>query len=270
MKDIIPWKEEAWDAFLTKFWDNRKEGEDIITYTANDLEPFLKKYSKSGQGEIRIFHYEHEKIKAVKRRDIVKIPITRKSWAITKSPQKINFTEPSILKQIGSERQLTDGMVAGIRDTLNKSSNPGETTLLAIANHMGIISDFYEMKDDGILFTGGRQNAGIHFVVGIHDIDMRKGQIEIDGGFEWPDTIVVVEIKSSFKQADFDTNQALLPMLKWKKAVTNKKVYSLVLLAETKKDVLEYRAYDLEQDTIYSPLGMKIIRSKKYIINLKI
>lgn len=260
------WKEEAWEAFLTKFWDNRADGLQVVTYTTADLELLLSKYTKSGQGEIRIFHYEHEKISAVKKRDVVKIPITRDSWAITKSPPKINFIEPIEIEILKSN--ITEGMKAGIKDTLDKKTNPGETTLLAIANYSGIISGFYELKENGILFTGGRQKAGIHLVVGVSSVDISKAQIEIDGGFEWAGTIVVAEMKSSFNQKDFDINQALLPMLKWRTLLKDKKVHSLVLLAETSHDEIEYWAYDLEQDTEISPLGMKIIKSKKYIIRL--
>ncbi|MCX6739304.1 MAG: hypothetical protein NT098_04640 [Candidatus Parcubacteria bacterium] len=263
------WKEEAWETFLVKFWDKRPKDVNTVIYTTKDLEPILAKYTKSGQGEIRIFHSGHGKIKAVKKRNIIKIPLTRESWMITNSPPKIYFLEPTDLKEIGiEEKKLTDGMIAGIQETLNESSNPGETTLLAIANHTGVISDFYGMKENGVLFTGGRQKAGIHLIVGVHDFDMSQAQIEIDGGFEWTETVVVVEMKSSFKQKDFDINQALLPMLKWRTLLKDKKVQSLVLFAETKIDKIEYWAYDLEQDNSISPLGMKITRNKKYIVKI--
>ncbi|MFH1188986.1 MAG: hypothetical protein V1652_04055 [bacterium] len=160
-------------------------------------------------------------------------------------------------------------MIAGIKETMSTKTNPGETTLLAIANHAGIIADFYNLKEKGVLFTGGRQKAGIHIIVGVNDVDMEKAQIEIDGGFEWPDTVVIVEMKSSFIQNDFDINQALLPMLKWEKLLKNKKVYSLVLLSETNKTGIEYWAYDFIHDISESNIGMRISRSKKYILEIK-
>ena len=121
-----------------------------------------------------------------------------------------------------------------------------------------------------MLFTGGRQRAGIHLVVGTKDIDMTKAQIEIDGGFEWPKTVVIVEMKSSFVQNNFDINQALFPMLKWEKLLKDKKVYSLVMLAETNMNGIEYRLYDFAHDISSSNIGMKITRSKKYIIEIAI
>ena len=73
-------------------------------------------------------------------------------------------------------------------------------------------------------------------------------------------------MKSSFLQPDFDTNQALIPMLKWGKLLINKKVHSLVLLAETNKEGIEYWAFDLEHNADGMNTEMKIVRSKKYIL----
>ncbi len=263
------WKEEAWETLLQKIWDRRPKNIDSVEYTKADLDAILSKYTKSGQGEIRIFHSSSKEVEAVKKRGVVKIPLSRSSWKIIKSPPKIIFKEPSQGGKFKILNELTEGMIAGIKDTMALNSNPGETTLLAIANHVGLIADFYDLTEKGILFTGGRQKAGIHLVVGAKDIDMTKAQIEIDGGFEWPKTVVIVEMKSSFMQNNFDVNQALLPMLKWKKLLKNKKVYSLVLLAETNKTGIEYWAYDFIRDTSLSSIGMKISKSKKYILEIK-
>ena len=263
------WKEEAWETLLKKIWDSRPKGVDAVEYTKSDLDPILSKYTKSGQGEIRIFHSGSKKVEAVKKREVVKIPLSRSSWKIIKSPPNINFKEPEQGGKFVVINKLTEGMIAGIKETMTLSSNPGETTLLAIANHSGIIADFYDLKEKGVLFTGGRQKAGIHLVIGAKDIDMTRAQIEIDGGFEWPETVVIVEMKSSFTQNDFDINQALLPMLKWEKLLKNKKVYSLVMLAETNKNGIEYWAYDFVHDVSQSSIGMKIAKSKKYILEIK-
>lgn len=268
MKKSNSWKEEAWESFLKKFWDERPSGVNFVEYSKDDLEPMLAKYTKSGQGEIRIFHYEHEKVSAVKERGVAKIPLTRTSWALVKRPKELIFEEPKKGGLFHSTKPLTLGMIKGIKDTFNTSANPGETTLLAIANRAGIIADFYSLKNEGVLFTGGRQKAGVHIVLGANSVDMTKAQIEIDGGYEWSDDVVIAEMKSSFKQSEFDTNQALLPMLKWKNILKDKNVYALVLLAQTKNGFLEYWAYDLQQDPETMPFGMKIKNSKKYIIQV--
>ena len=263
------WKEDAWEALLKKIWDNKTKDADTAEYDKSDLDPILSKYTKSGQGEIRIFHSSSRSINALKKRGVVKIPLSRSSWKIIKSPPSIDFKEPKFGGTFKVVNKLTEGMLAGIKETMALSANPGETTLLAIANHVGIISDFYDLPRPGVLFTGGRQKAGIHLVVGTKDIDMTRAQIEIDGGFEWPETIVIVEMKSSFIQNDFDINQALLPMLKWENLLKSKKVNSLVLLAEPHKRGIEYWAYDLVHDVSKSSIGMKIFKSKKYILEIK-
>lgn len=262
------WKEDAWETFLQKVWDNRKKGIDSVEYTKSDLDPILSPYTKSGQGEIRIFHSGSKKIEAVKKRGIVKLPISRNTWKIIKSPPNVDFNRPKDGGKFKMLNGLTEGMLAGIIDTTKIKSNPGETTLLAIANHTGVIADFYGLKEVGVLFTGGRQKAGIHLIVDSQDIDMSKAQIEIDGGFEWAKTVVIVEMKSSFKQKDFDINQALLPMLKWEGLLKNKKVHSLVMLAETNERGIEYWAYDFIHDNLGSNVGMKIVKSKKYILEI--
>jgi len=269
MKKGNSWKEEAWEALLKEIWDNKPKDVDTIEYTKSDLDPILSKYTKSGQGEIRIFHSGSKRMEAIKKRGVVKIPLSRSSWKIIKSPPNIDFKEPKKGGEFRPINSLTEGMLAGIKETMVSSANPGETTLLAIANHVGIIADFYSLKEEGVLFTGGRQKAGIHLVVGTKNIDMTKAQIEIDGGFEWPQTVVIVEMKSSFNQSHFDVNQALFPMLKWEKLLMNKKVYSLVMLAETNKNGIEYWAYDFVHDISESTIGMKIAKSKKYILDIR-
>lgn len=268
MTNSNSWKEQVWEIFLEKFWDNRPKGKDIIEYTKGDLEPLLEKYTKSGQGEIRTFHYEHEKVNAVKKRGVAKIPLTRTSWALVKRPNELIFKEPKDGGFFIPTKPLTQGMIKGIKNTLNTFANPGEATLLAIANHSGIIADFYSLQNEGVMFTGGRQGAGVHVVIGANNIDMTKAQIEIDGGYEWANDVVIAEMKSSFRQSEFDTNQALLPMLKWRKILKEKNVYALVLLAETRNDFIEYWAYDLKQDPEHVPFGMMIKKSKKYLIRV--
>jgi hypothetical protein len=262
------WREEAWELFLLKFWDKRKSGVDTIEYSKEDLEPILAKYQKSGQGEIRIFHYGCEKVNAFKKRSISMIPLTRHKWKIILREEFLKFEKPTDELIFSPKNKLTDGMLMGVKDTMSQKVNPGETTLLAIAKHSGIIADFYDLKDEGVLFTGGRQRAGIHLIVGSHEVDMTKAQIEIDGGFEWSNTVVIAEMKSSFDQDNFNINQALIPMLKWRALLPNKKVYSLVLLAETSSRGIEYRAYDLVHDERSLSNKMEISRSKKYILEI--
>ncbi|MDB5264502.1 MAG: hypothetical protein JWN64_73 [Parcubacteria group bacterium] len=260
------WKEEAWDTLLKKLWDNRAEGVTSVVYTKADLNPILSQYTQSGQGEIRIFNSSSNGLNALKLRGVKKIPLTRDSWRIVERPAAIELNEPSEGGKFTAQQELTAGMIAGIDESMRHRSNPGETTLLAIANHIGIIADFYNLKDKGVLFTGGRQKAGIHLVVGDAELDMTKAQIEIDGGFEWRDSVVIAEMKSSFKQKDFDVNQALIPMLKWQKLLVAKKVYSLVMLAQTNRTGIEYWAYDFAHEG--KGIGMKISKSKKYLVEI--
>jgi hypothetical protein len=268
MTRINSWREDAWEDFLTKFWDNRPEGIDSVLYTTDDLESILKKYTKSGQGEIRIFHYGHEKVTAVKKRGVVKIPVSRKSWKIVKKRENLSLDEPSRGGVFEIKQPLTEGMILGIKETFNLKTNPGETTLLAIANHAGIIEDFYNLRNHGVLFTGGRQRAGITLNINGESVDMSKAQIEIDGGFEWPDFVVIVEMKSSFRQENFDINQAVIPYLKWKNILKNKTVKSLVLLAQTRNNSIEYWAYDIGDISNKEGIKAKVNMSKKYLIKL--
>jgi hypothetical protein len=262
------WREEAWEILLQKIWDERDPGTESVVYNKSDLDPILSKYTKSGQGEIRIFNSYSGKVRALRDRKLVKIPLTRSSWMLIKGPETvIEFKEP-----MGGDfvvtNPLTDGMKAGIASSMTRNTNPGETTLLAIANHIGIIADFYNLDSSGVLFTGGRQAGGTHLFIGKQDIDTSKAQIEIDGGFEWPYTAVIAEVKSSFKQEAFDINQALIPMLKWQQLLPHKKVYSMILLAETNSKGIEYWAYDFLVDTTKSVLEVRLTKSKKYQINL--
>lgn len=259
------WKEEAWENFLKKFWDNRADGVSIVGYTKEDVEKFLKKYTRSGQGEIRIFHYGHEKVGAVKKRRVSIIAQSRNSWALVLEPKRLVFKKPTQGGDFTPKTSLTEGMLQGVRETFNTSANPGETTLLAIANHIGLISDFYGLESRGVIFTGGRQRAGVHIVINGVDLDISQAQIEIDGGLEWDEAAVIVEMKSSFSQEAFSVKQAFVPLLKWQKLLSAKKVYSMVLLAETIPEGIEYWAYDLVPASNDS-VDMNISKSKRYSI----
>lgn len=262
------WREEAWEEFLQEFWDKREKGVESILYTTKELNSILKKYTKSGQGEIRIFHYGSEKILAVQKRGVVKIPVSRNTWKIIKKQNSFIFNQPIKGGLFIPKNELTEGMFLGVKETMNVSSNPGETTLMAIANHTGIIEDFYALEEQGVLFTGGRQKAGVTLTINGETLNMSKAQIEIDGGFEWPNFVVIVEMKSSFKQNNFDINQAMIPYLKWKNILKNKTVKNLVLLAETKAKSIEYWAYDIKDISDSNGVKVEIGMSKKYIINI--
>jgi hypothetical protein len=259
------WKEDAWEELLKKVWDVRGDKK-VVEYTKSDLDPILSKYTKSGQGEIRIFNSSSSTLKALQKRNVCKLPITRSKWVLFESPPKITFTEPIEGGDFKPSASLTQGMVEGIRETFGTVSNPGETTMLAIAKQAGIISDFYNLDKHGVLFTGGRQKAAVKIHIGETVIDMTSAQIEIDGGFEWPEDVVIVEMKSKFNQAAFDTNQAIVPLLKWKNKLQSKKVHSLVLLAETFKQGIEYWAYDIICGS--SDVEGVVSKSKKYRISL--
>lgn len=259
------WQEEAWEILLKRLWDTRGDKK-IIEYTKEDLDPILSKYTKSGQGEIRVFNYSSCNLEALKKRNVSKLPLSRSKWILFEAHPKINFKEPIEGGLFIVTKPLTEGMVSGIKETLNIKSNPGETTMLAIAKQSGLISDFYNLSNDGVLFTGGRQKASLKIYIGDQSINISSALIEIDGGFEWPNDVVIVEMKSKFSQPAFDTNQALIPLLKWKNILKNKNVYSLVLLAETNSKGIEYWAYDISLGK--SDVEGVVSKSKKYFIEI--
>lgn len=259
------WQEEAWEILLKRLWDTRGHKK-FVEYTKEDLDPILSKYTKSGQGEIRVFNYGSGNIEALKKRGVSKLPLTRSRWILFEAQQKIDFKEPIEGGRFIATKPLTEGMIAGIKETLNTKSSPGETTLLAIAKQSGLISDFYKLSEDGVLFTGGRQKAALKIHIGDQSIDMTSALIEIDAGFEWPDDVVIVEMKSRLTQSSFDTNQALIPLLKWKNILTDKNVYSLVLLAETNPKGIEYWAFDISLGK--SDVEGIVSKSKKYVIGV--
>lgn len=261
------WKEEAWEEFLSQYWDKRKKGAEFVEYGKDELSPILEKYTKSGQGEIRIFHSGHIRCEAVRKRGVMELPVSRNEWVLVKVPPNINFETPTDAVILFPKRELTTGMLAALT---NRKSTPGETTMLAVARHAGILEDFYGLENEGVMFTGGRQSAdGCHIIINDESLDLSKAQIEIDGGFEWAKKIVIVEVKSSLNQKNFEINQALMPLLKWRNLVPTKNVHSMVLLCSLRADEIAYHAYDLVPDTTTSAIGMRVVKSKKYILKFK-
>jgi hypothetical protein len=270
MKNKLSWRESAWEKFLKDKWDNRPKNTDLVKYTKQEVESYLKEYTRSGQGEIRIFHYDHEKVSAVSKRGVKMIPLSRNEWILIGNSFSIDLPNPYEKKIFHPKIDLTDGMIAGIKETMAEKSNPGETTLLSIANHIGIISDFYEVEGKGVLFTGGRQKAGVHVIINSERVDISKAQIEIDGGFEWSNVIVIVEMKSSFQKISVNISQVAIPILKWRTLLPHKEVRSLILLAETNKEGIEYRAYDISFGDLKNSFSGRIEKSVLYKVPIRI
>ncbi|MTB36810.1 type II restriction enzyme [Streptococcus uberis] len=155
-------------------------------------------------------------------------------------------------------------------DVDNISSEANAINVLQIS---GILEDFLELDPDDKLYAtfNGRMSSGIFSfyvdtVRGIpRKIDVNKAQVEIDGGFESDDYLVILEAKNVLHK-DFHIRQLYYPYRLWETKVNKpiklifsiytNKIFRLLEFAFTNKDdyssieLIKSKNYSLEDTTI--------------------
>ena len=151
-------------------------------------------------------------------------------------------------------------------ESLDANNITNENTAILAASISGILEDFLQ-TDKNIMTLSSRMGTGeFSFYVERKEnkpieINVRKAQIEIDGGFENSDSIVLVEAKNVLNE-DFNIRQLYYPLRTWSQKL-KKPIRNLFLIYVNKTFFLfEYRFKDLNNFS-----SIELVKSGAYILN---
>lgn len=246
---------DAWQILLDKY-DIKKEIESngIFKITASQIkevrEPrLMAKWDSSEQLP-----------KSLKKNRINILPDSRSSYVL--SDFILYETLPELTEQIQNMQNVTLPELETI-DIENITSEANAINVLQIS---GILEDFLELDHTEILYStfDGRMSSGtFDFTINtdrqiLRTVEVDKAQIEIDGGFESENYVVILEAKNVLHE-DFHIRQLYYPYRLWESKVN--KPIRLIFSIYTNKvfRLMEYRF--VEKDNYSS---IELVRTRNY------
>lgn len=196
--------------------------------------------------------------KVFKTNDLGILPIDNGEYAIG------NFKLYQQLPKIKLE-SIKEMNLPGFLTTIDPDNIYSEANALHAANAAGILKDF--TGSDLIETISGRMRQDA-FQLSIknsinntkYNLDVKKPQIEIDGGYESKDHVVLIEAKNKLSE-DFIIRQLYYPMRYWANR-THKKIRNLFMVYDNSVFTL----YEYNFDDIFDYNSLKLIKSKNYSI----
>lgn len=152
-------------------------------------------------------------------------------------------------------------------DTIDPIDIKAESTMLNAASVSGMIADLFGERKDEIVQTvsGRRSTKQFSFDVknkrsaGNYTLNVENSQMEIDGGFETPDKLILFEAKNNTTDS-FLIRQLYYPYQLWAKEL-NKKVVPVFL--QYANETFNFSVFEFEDDNNYNSL--KLTERKNYI-----
>lgn len=151
-------------------------------------------------------------------------------------------------------------------ETIDVDNITSEANAINILQISGILEDFLELNSDDVLYGtfDGRMSSGkFDFKVNtvrkiLREVKVDRAQVEIDGGFESDEYVVILEAKNVLHE-DFHIRQLYYPFRLWENKVT--KPIRLIFSIYTNKifRLMEYRFTEKEN---YS--SIELVQTKSY------
>lgn len=152
-------------------------------------------------------------------------------------------------------------------ETIDTTDITSESTMLNAANASGMIADLFNENIEEVVQTVSGRMSSKQFSFNIdskdsarnYNIRVENAQVEIDGGFETPDKLILFEAKNNTTNS-FLVRQLYYPYQLWAKQV-NKKVVPVFL--QYANDTFNFSVYEFDDVNDYNSL--KLIERKNYI-----
>lgn len=151
-------------------------------------------------------------------------------------------------------------------ETIDVNNITSEANAINVLQISGILEDFLELNSDDILYGtfDGRMSSGkFDFQVNTirevpREVSVDRAQVEIDGGFESDDYIVILEAKNVLHK-DFHIRQLYYPFRLWDSKVT--KPIRLIFSIYTNK-IFRLMEYKFTEKENYS--SIELVQTKNY------
>ena len=149
-------------------------------------------------------------------------------------------------------------------ESIDYNNITSESTALHCAYISGILHNFTKEEELKPTVSGRMSSSSFDFNInsqkGVLKIIVENSQIEIDGGFEGIESLILIEAKNSISK-DFLIRQVFYPYRLWSNKI-KKKVRSLFLTYTN--GIFHFREYEFADPNHYN--SIKLIKEKKYII----
>lgn len=246
---------DAWQILLDKYdIKNEIESNGVFKITASQIkevrEPrLMAKWDSSEQLP-----------SSLKKNKINILPNSRSSYVLS------DFILYETLPELSERIQNMSTVTLPELETVDIENITSEANAINVLQISGILEDFLELGHGEILygtFDGRMSSGSFKFTVNtnreiLRTIEVDKAQIEIDGGFESEQCIVILEAKNVLHE-DFHIRQLYYPYRLWEAKV--KKPIRLIFSIYTNKifRLIEYRFKDKDN---YS--SIELVRTKNY------
>ena len=255
---------KAWEYIIEKFnIEHRVLKGEAVPLSANDLND-TKKVIKDVKGSIDarlMAKFDSSSIlpASFKKLNLDIIPTSRGKYLVS---DFLMYEKVPNLEDIDEIKEMNIQYL----ETLNIKNITSENSAILATSVSGILEDF--LKTDKNIYTINSRMGSGDFSFKINRlknspiiVNVSKCQIEIDGGFENSNSIVLIEAKSVLNE-DFNVRQLYYPLRTWANKV-KKPIRNIFMIYVNKVFYLfEYTFDDLENFS-----SIRLINSKAYILN---
>lgn len=251
-----PWQKIFDDLELNNYPFNKPY---ILTH--EQIKKSTSSFKRTGQREVRLLTYQAEeklRPKVFTEKGLFILPISNKSCVIIKGEGYLKI-EP-IATPIKNYNPKIDF------ELITSLEGNSEMQHLDYAYAQSLIRTF--MDDETLCLTiRGRKRITreFSFKVGNFFIKVNGAQIEVDGGYEGKDKIVLIEAKP-WSQNNICIRQLYYPFRKWsdylKDLNINKKIYNLLFQKDNKHNICSIWQFEFTNPEDYN--SIKLIRSCQF------
>lgn len=186
------------------------------------------------------------------------LPVTRGSYVIGKMNAYHEFEENiSKMKKVKFPEHL---------ESIDYENITSEAIAINTAYVLGILSDFTGEEQLFPTVSGRMSSGSFRFNIlkqdedGFYVIDVENSQIEIDGGYEGTESLVLLEAKNSLSD-DFLIRQLYYPYRLWKSKIV-KKVRPVFLTYSN--GIFTLNEYKFEEENFYN--SIVLVKEQRYAI----
>jgi hypothetical protein len=185
--------------------------------TAKDIKKSVQGFKKTGEKETRILckmDSREDLPKIMKKNNLFLLPINNGIYALIKGEGYVNIPE---IKQ-KPEKYINK---MNFEMETSKIGN-SEMQHLDFAYAVSIIRTFVDDNSLVLAIRGRKRTPEFNFKVGKYELNVKSVQVEVDGGYEGENQIVLVEAKNS-KTRNTIIRQLFYPFRQWS-SYSNKKI----------------------------------------------
>ena len=206
------------------------------------------------------FDFHSQIPKALKDNDISILPVSNGKYLLGRFSLYQSLPKPK-------DEECESLELPYFIETIDPDNIYSEANALHVALITGMLKKFVNEKELYQTISGRMRPEGFSFSVDIkHDnlssfnIDIERPQIEIDGGYEGDNIVVLIEAKKK-QPKDFIIRQLYYPLRYWSNKVS-KDIKTIFLTYDSGI----YRLYDYKFEDINYYNSLKLINQKSYVV----